>query len=238
MADAVKTQPEAVEQPKEGQAPAPMEKKEKPPKAPKPQKEKAPKQKKQKKAKGEKGGFPKILLLLAALTALLIVAGVVYYFDLFAARSNVLYAANQALASLDPTYRHYSEILTERENALSAKEQALQQWEDTLTKDDDRLQKRAADLNAREKRLNDQQLSTTPLFRQEISEEKLAELKNLGKIYSGMETEAAVKALSQLSGPMEIAEVLFYMDKNAAADVLAAFNPELTAQITREMLRE
>jgi flagellar motility protein MotE (MotC chaperone) len=53
-----------------------------------------------------------------------------------------------------------------------------------------------------------------------------------------METQAAAQALSLLNSPMEMAEVLYFMDKNTAAVLLAALEPELAAQITSEMLRE
>ena len=246
MAEATVT-PEGAEQQEAaaGKAPkAKREKKEKPPKAPKEKKEK--KGKRGKKAGEEEGeepvkerrGFPKILFLIAFLVALLLVAGAFYYFNLFSVRSIVLNAANNALASLDPEYRHYNAMLSERENALNARENELRQQEEALTREDDRLQRRSVALDAREKALAEEQLHPTPLFRKEITEEKLAELKNLGKIYSSMDAKDAAQALSLLSGPIEIAEVLFYMDKNAAADVLAALKPELAAQITREMLRE
>ena len=187
---------------------------------------------------GKRGCLPLILLLAALLTALLLVAFVVYSLDLFAWRSNLYQSAATALASLDPDYRPYIERLAEQESALNARELELQQREEAVAADGNLLDKRAAALDARERRLNERQINPTPLFRREISEEKLMELKNLGKIYSGMETEAAAQALALLNRPMEMAEVLFYMDKNAAAALLSALEPELTAQITSEMLRE
>ena len=225
---------------------APKMKKEKPPKAPKEGKG----GKKNRHKKGEEGeekrrGFPKILFFIAFLLALLLVAGVMFFFDLFSLRSNILNAANHAIASLDPNYRPYDTLLTERENALDEREDALnarendlRQQEAALVGDNDNLDKRAAALTAREKAFKEQQLNSTPLFRREISEEKLTELKNLGKIYSTMEPDAAAQALSLLSGAQEMSEVLFYMDNTAAAALMAALNPEIAAQITREMLRE
>jgi flagellar motility protein MotE (MotC chaperone) len=189
----------------------------------------------------KKSGFPKVLLLLALLLALLLVAGVCLFFDLFSWRGNLL----SALASLDPEYSSYSELLAEREtglnsreNALDLREQELASREAALAAQSDSQQRQAAALDAREKELNGRRLDLTPLFRKDISEEKLTELKNLGKIYSGMEAEAAAQALSLLNGPVEMAEVLFYMDKKAASALMAALKPELAAQITAEMLRE
>jgi len=244
MAEQTELAPDAPEQPAEGKKKikAPKIKK-----APPPQQteETAPdtRLKPEKKAKAakaapKKGGFPLILLPLALLSVLLLVAGLVFYFDLFAARSLALEAANNALASLDADYRHYSENLLAWESTLNAREQELAQKEEALAKDTARLEKRIDALDARERRLNERQLNSTPLFRREISEEKLAELKYLGKIYSGMDAETAAQALSLLNKPMEMAEVLFYMENSAAAGLLSALEPSLAAQITSEMLRE
>jgi flagellar motility protein MotE (MotC chaperone) len=192
-----------------------------------------------------KGGFPKILLVLAPIVALLLVAGLCLYLDLFAWRSSLVKSAVTTLASLDEDYRPYSEALAERESALNSRaaeldtrEEEARQREEALATESGRLERRAAALDEREKTLNGRQISLTPLFRREISTEKLAELKNLGKIYSGMEAEAAAQALSLLNSNVEMAEVLFYMDKTAASALMAALKPELAAQITSEMLRE
>ncbi|MCL1976142.1 MAG: hypothetical protein FWG61_08290 [Firmicutes bacterium] len=193
----------------------------------------------------KKRGFPIVLVLLAFFVALLLVAGVMFYFNILSWRDKTLNAADNLLVALDPDYKHYSEALNRREQELNTleedvrqREEALQQSENTLADESDRLEKRAAALDKREKQFNDQQTNTVPLYRQEIDEEKLLELKNLGKIYSNMEKTAAAQALSLLDTPIEMAEVIYYMDKKAAADLLAALTPELAAQITSEMLRE
>ena len=256
MAESEKLTQDAQEQPVEGKSKG-KGKKVKTPKEKTP-KEKTPKASKTKEGKRffkkgaksekparKKGGFIKFLLIPAFLAALLLVAGVVFFLDIFSVRSTVLATANQMLASRDPEYRQYVEQLSEREAALdlreadiSLREAELQQREDALANDDSSLKRRAAALDEREKKLRGQELAATPMFRREISEEKLTELKNLGRIYSNIEVEAAAQALSLLNSPVEMAEVLFYMDKNAAADLLGALDAEIAAQITREMLRE
>lgn len=232
-------------------------KKEKPPKAPK-----APKEKKAKKEKKEKGskrsrrtkgeqtegkrrGFPKILLLIAFVLALLLAAFVFYYFNILGVRSTVLDAANRAVAYLDPEYRDSNELLAERENMLNeqensfaARENDLKQREEALALSSADVDKRLAAVAAREKSFKEQQLASTPLYLKELPEEKIAELKKLGKIYSTMEPEAAAQAISLLNGVQAMVEVLFYMNEDAAAALLAVLEPEIAAQITAEMLRE
>ncbi|MCL1816304.1 MAG: hypothetical protein FWG43_01700 [Clostridiales bacterium] len=224
------------------------------PKSPPPSKRKQPKGKQEKnsaKAKQGRRGFPLLALLLALLIALALVAYAAYYFDLFQARTKLLNSANNALASLSPEYRDGNSLLTEREKALDSREaeldqreQEIQKKEDAASKEDERLNQRASALDSRESIIKqsaqDEQGEQTaiPLYRQEISDEKMEELENLGKIYSRMDTEAAAKALSLLNGSIEMAEVLYYMDKKAASALLDQLEPELTAQITREMLRK
>jgi len=118
------------------------------------------------------------------------------------------------------------------------KQAQLEQEAEDITAEMLRLKKRADALDEREKKLSQREKDATPIYRGELSDEKLGELKNLGKIYSGMSAEAAADILPQLFRPADMAAVIFYMDKTAAAALMEALPSEISAQITTEMLRE
>lgn len=251
-----KEKPPKEKKPKKEKAPKKKKpKKEKPPKEKKPPKAKKPKAAKPPQAKKDKkgakagkgqqpkerGGFPFIIIPLALIVVLLIGLGASIFFDFFQVRTGLI----NFLSSLDSQNHSYAETLQQRDEALTTREaemaaqqEDLQRQQDKLKSDETKLNKRTADLDERERKLTELEIAATPIYRGELSDEKLAELKNLGKIYSSMSPESAANILPQLYSAVDMAAVLFYMDKTAAAAVMELLSPEISAQITTEMLRE
>lgn len=65
-----------------------------------------------------------------------------------------------------------------------------------------------------------------------FSEEKLAELKQVGTIYSKMDPEAAAKIMTKIYDVRQIAIIIYYMRPASSALVLAKLDPALAAEVT------
>ncbi len=184
------------------------------------------KKKKEKKPKRKKGKlflFIFIILLIGAFCAAV-------YLDYFEIRTKMI----DFLSSFDPEYVAYTEKVAEAEQKLVE----LETWEGVLTEQENSLAQRTADLDDREVEISEQSVSSQLLYRGNLSDERIAELQNLGNIYSTMDPAAAAEILPQLYGVIDMAAIIYYMDESAAATLLSLLNSALAAQITDEMLRE
>jgi|GEM_PF-2931000 len=193
-------------------------------------KKKKPKVKKEKAEK--KGGFGAALL--AILVVLIVVAGVFLYLtivnDWGGVRTSLLTTVNK----LDPNFRTLEEQKVAEYNAAKAQ---LESDQAKLLKDQQALEQRKADLDLRQAAISNAEAELLPIYRRNLSEEKLEEIRQTGKIYESMEPATAAGIMSRLYDETYIAAILYYMKPAAAADVMSHMTAELAARVTTELLK-
>ncbi|MDR0906226.1 MAG: hypothetical protein LBN00_08660 [Oscillospiraceae bacterium] len=206
-------------------------------KSKKPKKERKPieaKIKKPKKGKAEnaqkKHGHLFALLIPLIIGVVVIVAFVFLsiQFDVFGTRTIFINWA----CSLDPEYGDLFDRVSEIEYQITDIEdreaEIDYQWE-LLAEEREELalweQDIYAEINGR-----------TPLWRNPMSDQDLADMKNLAKIYGSMAAADAADIMAQLYSTDEMAAILYYMPTKKAANVLTAMDHDLSASVTEILM--
>lgn len=187
------------------------------------------------KKKKKRGGLVGLIILFV----LLIGAGVFLYFTIVNDWGGVRTSALTFVNKLDPEFRYvkesqyieYQEAVDQLEAAQTKLEQDIAAFEKTSA-----AQK--ADLEKRQKELTEAEIFVLPLYRRGLSDDKINELKQLGKIYENMDAKTAAGIITRLYDDSHIAAILYYMSAPAAADVMANLSAELAARVTTELLRD
>jgi len=81
-------------------------------------------------------------------------------------------------------------------------------------------------------RLDDGYVDTTPIYRKNLSELQLEDMKTIGTIYTKMPPEDAAGIISKFTEIEDMAAVIYFMPATAAAAVLGAMDSGLAVQIT------
>jgi flagellar motility protein MotE (MotC chaperone) len=175
--------------------------------------------------KKKKSGFPKIIIFLMIFIVLVAGAGAALYFS--GSLSTVFEAVGLKKPTAAVTIEEQQAALEQREAALDEKEQSL-----------DKLQ---AELDARQQTLEEAESAaavsadanrTFEEIRSGFSEEKLAELKQVGAIYSKMDAAAAAAIIENIYNEQQIAVIVYNMQPAAAALVMAKLDASLAANVT------
>lgn len=186
--------------------------------------------KKRKKKKKGRGIIGLIILLV-----LIIAAGVFIYLTMVNDWGGVRTQALTLVNKLDPEFRYLTEQqVTEYKQAVAQLEQDRAQ----LKADQDLVAQQRAELDARRAELAQQELERQPLYRRNLSEDKLNEIKQTGKIYENMDPAIAAGIMSRLYDETYMAAILYYMSAQSAADVMSNMSAELAARVTTELLRD
>lgn len=183
-----------------------------------------------KKDKKKKSPFGRIVLILIIVIVLVGAAGAALYF------SGNLNAVFEAVGLKKP-----EAVLSieQREAALDQREAALQAREQSLSE-------RESELDIQTKALEDAQSAASAAaeanrtfeeIRAGFSEEKLAELKQVGAIYSKMDPIAAAAIITEIYDDQQIAIIIYNMQAAASAQLLAKLDAGLAARVTQIMTR-
>ena len=136
-----------------------------------------------------------------------------------------------SMVGLGPPQPSASVSLEEQQKALDQKAAELKAKEQTLTELQAKLDKqKAAQASAA---ASPSASPTFETYRAGLSAEKLAELKQVGSIYSKMDAAAAVTIMTKIYDAQQIAVIVYYMNPAAAALVLAKLEPALSASVTK-----
>ncbi len=209
-------------------------------KAKKPAKTKEPAPPKAKKGKKDAAGDAdgegkkkKSAAGLVILICLLITAGLFLYLSLTRDWGGVRTTVLDTVNKLDPDYRSVEEKLAQ----YNMDQALLEAGQKALADAQKKLEEQKKALDAERVEIDDLRVFTLPLYRRGLPDEKIAELKALGKIYSVMEAESAADIMARLYDVSHMAAIVYYMDKGAAAAVLDAMNHDLAARVTTDLLR-
>lgn len=194
-----------------------------------PGKEKKAKKEKKGKKEKKKGGPGGIIVLV--ILVILVVGGLAasVFFNLFGIRDKMI----GFLVSFEPEYVHYTELLAD----VEAREAALTEQEELITADQEALTARSAALDEREAALLEEETRYTPVLRGNLTESQLADMKTLGRIYSGMAPDNAANIILEMHTIADMAIIFFYMDAASAAAVMELLPTDTAAEVTTVMLR-
>ncbi len=138
------------------------------------------------------------------------------------------------LTSMDPAY----ETVQEQQLILEAVEQELSSREEKVVKKEAALAEQEAELEEKAAALEQEEvLSSFNLYISSLPEERIAQFVQLGTIYSNMEPEQAVEAISGIGSVLDMAVVIYYMKPENSAEVFNYMDSELAAQITESLLK-
>lgn len=188
------------------------------------------KNKKKDSGKKKKSGFPKLVLILMIVLVLIGGAGAALYF------SGNLTTVFEAVGLTKPP----------EEVALEDKQAALDQRETALNEREKTLNELQAKLDAQQKALDDAESAaiasaeanrTFEEIRAGFSDEKLAELKQIGAIYSKMDAVAAAAIMTKIYDDQQIAVIIYYMQPAASALLLSKLDISLAASVTQLLAR-
>ncbi|NLT14726.1 MAG: hypothetical protein GXY05_10345 [Clostridiales bacterium] len=174
----------------------------------------------------KKSGFRKLIFIILALIILIGGAVAALYF------SGNLNTVFEAVGLKKPeamiTLEERQAALDQRETALDKREQELGALQQKLEAQQKALEEAqsAASASAAANR-------TFEEIRSDFSEEKLAELKQVGAIYSKMDAAAAASIITSIYDAKQVAVIIYYMQPAAAALVLANLEASLAAGITK-----
>lgn len=174
------------------------------------------------KKKGKVVVFAVLGLLLAAAVTALILATVK---NLFGGRDIFI----SFLTSMDPAY----ESLEAREQALGDKELELSEKEEKLNSKEETLAEQTAQLKSAQET---GQGSSFGNYIGGLSDERIAQLRQLADVYSNMDAALAAETISNLNDTASMALVLYYMEAPNSAEVMNCLDAALAARITEEML--
>lgn len=187
---------------------------------------KGKKGKKGKKDKKKKSGFRKIILILMIFIVLVVGAGAALYFS----------------GNLNTIFETVGLTKPPAEITIEQKQAALDQREAALNEREQGLNDRQTQLDTQQKAFDDAQSAASASadankpFEEILagfSEEKLAELKQVGSIYSKMDATAAAVIMTKIYDDKQLAVIVYYMQPAASALVLAKLDPALAAGVTQ-----
>lgn len=181
-----------------------------------------------KKGSSRKANPKVVLTAVAVLLAAAVIAGSVLAVtkNLFGGRDKLL----AALSSMDPSFQSAESLKAE----LDRLEQDLSEREKKIASKETSLAKREQEL---ESSLQEETRGgSLESYLADLSDERIAQIKQVGTIYSGMDSVQAASALSQLESVRDMAAVVYYMKAADAATVLGCMDAQLAAQITENML--
>lgn len=190
-------------------------------------KKKRPKKEKRRRRRGG-------LILLIALVVLVVAAGVFLYLTVVNDWGGVRTSALTLVNRLDPQFRHLEEQKIAEYNAAKAQ---LESDQAQLLLDQQALEKRLSEVGRRETAVSQAEADLQPLYRRNLSEEKLDEIKRTGKIYENMDPQVAAGIMSRLYDESYMAAILYYMSASKAADVMSQMPADLAARVTTELLK-
>ena len=137
------------------------------------------------------------------------------------------------LTSLDPAYV----TLQEQEAVFEMMEEELTSREESVLKKEAALTEEEAQLEEKEEALELQKVNSSfELYIASLSDERIAQYEQLGTIYSNMESEQAVAAISEIGNVLDMAVVIYYMQPESSAAVFNYMDADLAAQITESLL--
>lgn len=174
------------------------------------------------KKKGKILVFAVLALLLVAAVTLLVLAAVK---NLFGGRDMMI----SFLTSMDSAY----ESLEVRELVLADKEFELSEKEEKLNAKEESLSEQTAELQSAQEAGKGGSFEN---YIGDLSEERVAQLRQLAEVYSNMDAALAAAAISNLDGTDSMALVLYYMEAPYSAEVMNCLDAVLAARITEEML--
>ncbi len=183
---------------------------------------------KNEKGKKKKSGFRKILIILMILLVLVGGAGAALYFS--GSLTTVFEAIGLAPPGVGSTIEDQQAALNLRETALNEKEQSLIELQANLD-----AQQKALDDAASAASASAAANRTFEEIRADFTEEKFAELKQLGSIYSKMDATAAAAIMTEMYDEQQIAVIVYQMQPASAALVLANLDTVLAASVTQIM---
>ncbi len=150
--------------------------------------------------------------------------------DLFGGRGAII----RSLTDIDPAYLS----LQQQELELEAQKIQLSAREESVRRKEEGLEAKETEIEEKTLALQQEIASSSlELYLESISDERLDQLKQIGKIYSNMDPEKAADALSEIGSVIDMAVVVFYMDPVYSAQVLGYIDAELAAEITESMLK-
>jgi len=126
--------------------------------------------------------------------------------------------------------------LDERESKIAGREEELDARRTLLDTRESQLDRRGAALDKREEQLDLTLNNKTPTYSREMTEQELADMQSLSRVYSQMSPGAAAEILVELDNEQHVAAILYYMGERNAAVILEAMETEFAAKITEVLL--
>jgi len=205
------------------------------------------------KSKGSKKGGGGGIIIIMLVVALLLAGsfGAAVYFDVFSARAITADLLKDPLLRvviwLDPSFSTVDERMREeadaRDRRLTAREEKLNEREAEIVQRESRadtreqqLERWVIDLNNREEQLIILYERTVPIYRRDMTLQELEDMESLARTFTQMSPESAAYILVGLGSYDDVAAILYFMSDRNAAAILAAFNPDYAANITRVIL--
>ncbi len=179
-----------------------------------------------KKSKKKKSAARKIIIFLMIIIVLVGGAGAALYFS--GNLNAVFEAVGLKKTATAVTIEEQQATLIKREAELNEKEQKLAELQEKLDVRQKALEEaeNAAVAEAAASR-------TFEESRSDYTEGKLAELKQVGAIYSKMDSAAAAAIMEAIYDEKQIAVIIYYMQPAAAATVMANMDANLAASVTK-----
>jgi len=202
---------------------------------------------------GKKKGGNTLILLIVVLVLIVLIAAlcVAIYLNWFGLGDMVLTPLSEWLISvviwLDPgftsveahlwmLFHEMDDELEGRMREIETREAEVAAREAGANAREVQLNRRSDALNRREDALDQREDVETPMFRRVLTEQELADLQSLSRMYTQMPPDTAAELLAGLYNNMDIASILYYMTERNAATILAAMDTELAVAITRILL--
>ncbi len=178
--------------------------------------------------KGE-GMGRKLLAPLVVLLALGAAAAALYF-------SGALTPALELAGLVSPTAPS-GPTLEEREALVAARERELAAREESLTGRERWLEDKIAALEAGQA-LQDSGGEARGFQEtlQDLSEEKQADIRRIGAIYSKMDPDGAASILADMENPMEVCLILYHMQSAPSALLMGRMEAAAAAELTQIML--
>ena len=126
--------------------------------------------------------------------------------------------------------------LSERESAISGKEEALDIREKALVSRESQLVIRSASLDNREEQMDQLFDMSIPLYRRDMTEQELEDMRSLSRAYSKMTPEKAAGILVDLKDDQYAAAILYHMGERNAAAIMAVMETGVAAEITKVLM--
>ena len=177
------------------------------------------------KKKKKKPGFIKILIIIGIIIILLGGAVTALYFSgILTPLLDMAGIHLQLPTNPGPSIAEQQAALDQRKTELDAREEELNKLKDKLDAQQTALDA-AAEASAAA-------AATLEGILSGYSEQKLAELKQVGSIYTKMDPAAAATIMTRIYDSKQLAVIIYYMQPAASALVMEKLDPGLAADIT------